>query len=78
MEELQRYADRGGQVLVSTHSPLVLDSLKPDQVYALVKYGGFSQVKRVSQMPITVSLYREGNKLGSLWEMGLIPEASCL
>lgn len=78
MEELQRYADRGGQVLVSTHSPLVLDSLKPDQVYALVKHGGFSRVNKVSQMPIVVALYREGNKLGSLWEMGLIPEASSL
>ena len=47
-EEFRTYAERGGQVFVSTNSPEFLDNVKLDEVFCLVKQNGFSRVVRPS------------------------------
>ena len=36
-EEFRAYADRGGQIFVSTHSPDFLNAVELDEVFCLVK-----------------------------------------
>jgi predicted ATPase len=42
-EESRAYVNRGGQVFVSTHSPDFLNAAKLDEVFWLVKEGGYTQ-----------------------------------
>jgi predicted ATPase len=67
LEEFRLYAQRGGQVFVSSHSPELLNGAKPEEVYWLVKENGFSKVERASEHTEIVALYNEGDKLGYLW-----------
>jgi len=75
VEEFRAYAERGGQVFVSTHSPEFLNGSEPEEVYWLVKEQGFSTVRRVSEDPNLTGLYEEGDKLGALWRRGLFAGA---
>lgn len=45
-EEFRLYANRGGQVLVSTHSPEFLNAAELDEVFWLVKKDGYTQIRR--------------------------------
>ncbi|MDR1936489.1 MAG: AAA family ATPase, partial [Candidatus Accumulibacter sp.] len=47
-EEFREYADRGGQVFVSSHSPDFLNALKLEEIYCLCKERGFTTIKRAS------------------------------
>lgn len=67
VDEFRDYANRGGQVFISTHSPDLLNAATPEQVFWLVKENGFTQVKRASDDPIITALYEEGDQLGYLW-----------
>jgi predicted ATPase len=73
-EEFRDYARRGGQVLVSTHSPDFLNGAKLDEVFWLEKHGGFSRVRRASDSKVLTSLVNEGDPLGSLWKQGLLTQ----
>jgi hypothetical protein len=42
VEEFRDYARRGGQVFISTHSPDFLNGTKLEEIYWLVKEGGFA------------------------------------
>ena len=75
VEEFRGYADRGGQVFVSTHSPEFLNGTEPEEVYWLVKEQGFSAARRVSQDSNLKRLHAEGDKLGALWRRGLFEGA---
>ena len=43
-EEFRDYAKQGGQVMVSTHSPDLLNAIRLDEVFWLVKKNGVSQI----------------------------------
>lgn len=69
-EEFRDYANRGGQVFISSHSPDFVNALELDELFWLNKDKGFTSIKRASQDEIISSLYGEGDKLGYLWKQG--------
>lgn len=76
VERFRDYAGRGGQVFVSTHSPLLLDSARLDEVFWLVKEVGFTEVRSGSADHLLGALVAEGDKLGDLWRQGLFTGAA--
>lgn len=75
-EEIREYAERGGQVFVSTHSPDFVNAVQLDELFYLVKKNGYSTVHAVKDDEIPSTLYREGNKLGWLWRSRYIQGAN--
>lgn len=73
--EFRNYALRGGQVLLSTHSPDFLDGAGLDEVFWLVKSGGASAARRASDDEQLRRLAEEGDRPGALWRQGLFPGA---
>ena len=74
-EEFRDYARRGGQVFVSTHSPDFLNAVEVDEVYYLVKQGGYSTVRRAHESKLLRNLVEEGDLPGSLWQQGFFEGA---
>jgi predicted ATPase len=70
-EEFRSYSVRGGQVLVSTHSPDFLNAIQIDEVFFLVKEKGFTQVLRAKDDPQLVEYMSQGDQMGYLWKEGL-------
>jgi len=56
------------QLLVTTHSPHIVDALHPEQVWMMRKDdSGHTQVTRTADIPTITALRDEGLPLGSLW-----------
>lgn len=70
-EEFRDYAERGGQVFISTHSPDFLNALSLDEIYCLRKDKGFTKITRASDSDNLRSLYDAGDLPGYLWKQGL-------
>ena len=70
-EEFRRYAFRGGQVFVSTHSPDFLNAVRLEEVFWLEKDSGYTRIVRASSDPAVKGYMREGDKMGYLWKQGL-------
>ncbi len=75
VEEFRDYARRGGQVFISTHSPDFLNGTKLEEIYWLVKKGGFTSVQRASENELLKNLVAEGDQPGALWKQGLFEGA---
>jgi predicted ATPase len=75
VEEFRDYARRGGQVLVSTHSPDCLNGAHLDEIYWLVKQDGFTTARRAGANDLLRALVREGDLPGALWKQGLFEGA---
>jgi predicted ATPase len=75
IEEFRAYAQRGGQVFVSTHSPDFLNGAHLDEIFWLVKRDGFTKVRRASDDPNLVALAAAGDLPGALWKQGLFEGA---
>jgi predicted ATPase len=73
-EEFRAYAQRGGQVFVSTHSPDFLNAVQLEEIYALSKQKGITRVVKASESRLLVSLVNEGDQPGTLWRQGLFDE----
>ncbi|MDR3211441.1 MAG: AAA family ATPase [Planctomycetota bacterium] len=73
-EEFRSYAKRGGQVFVSTHSPDFLDAINLEEVFWLVKIGGYSKVCRAKDDKQIAAFMADGDKMGYLWKHGFFPE----
>lgn len=71
VEEFQDYAQRGGQVFVSTHSPDFLNGAELDEIRWLVREDGFTKVRRASESELLRNLVHEGDLLGALWRQGV-------
>lgn len=74
-EEFRLYANRGGQVFVSTHSPDFLNACNVDEVLWLVKNEGYSEVRRAQDDPQVVAYMNDGDKMGYLWKQGFFAGA---
>ena len=74
-EEFRAYAQRGGQVFVSTHSPDFLNAVSVDEAFWLVKREGYTEVVRASDDPQITAYVQEGDQLGYLWKQGLFDGA---
>ncbi|MDO6804820.1 AAA family ATPase, partial [Wenyingzhuangia sp. 1_MG-2023] len=70
-EEFRLYAERGGQVLVSSHSPDMLNSIQLSEIFWLKKEQGLTIIQRASDNPLLVSLAAAGDLPGALWKQGL-------
>lgn len=70
-EEFRAYAQRGGQVFISTHSPDFLNALTLDEIYCLKKEQGFTSVSRASDSDNLRALFEAGDLPGYLWKQGL-------
>lgn len=71
-EEFRLYADEGGQVLISTHSPDFLDAVRLEELFCLVKEDGFTKIYKASDNQRVSALYKEGDLLGQLWRQHLL------
>lgn len=74
-EEFRLYALRGGQVLVSTHSPDFLNACEVGEVVWLVKSNGYTDIKRASNDEQISSYIAEGDLMGTLWKQGFFEGA---
>ncbi len=71
-EEFQQYAERGGQVFVSTHSPDFLDAVPLESVFWLEKHEGETSVHRAQDVELLRNLVEAGDPPGVLWSQGLL------
>jgi predicted ATPase len=74
-EEFRAYANRGGQVFVSTHSPDFLNAARLEEVFWLVKNDGYTQVNRAKDDEQLAAYMAEGDQMGYLWEQGFFEGA---
>ena len=74
-EDFRGYAERGGQVFVSTHSPDFLNAIEIDEAYWLVKRNGYTEVLRAKDNVQVAAYMAEGDKLGYLWKQSLFEGA---
>jgi len=74
-EEFQSYARRGGQVLVSTHSPDFLNEVPLNSIFVLSKVNGFTHIRRAYEDENFRALVEGGDKPGYLWRQGLFKDA---
>ncbi len=74
-EEFRTYAERGGQVFVSTHSPDFLNAVHIDEVYWLVKDDGYTSIRRARDDKQLDAFISEGDQMGYLWKEGLFEGA---
>lgn len=73
-EEFRQYAESGGQVFVSTHSPDFLNAVDLNEIYCLVKKDGFTSIKRAKEVELIKDLFDAGDLPGSLWNQGFFEE----
>lgn len=69
-EEFRSYANRGGQVFVTTHSPDFLNALELEEVSWLVKQQGCTEIHRAKDDEQIAAYVAEGDQLGYLWKQG--------
>lgn len=74
-EEFRLYANQGGQVLVSTHSPDFLNAAELEEVFWLVKVDGYSEIRRAKDDEQITQYMAEGDKMGYLWKQGFFAGA---
>jgi predicted ATPase len=74
-EEFRDYARRGAQVMVSTHSPDLLNAIELKEVYWLVKNDGISEILRARDNAQVKRYMEDGDKMGYLWKQGLFTGA---
>jgi len=70
-DEFRDYGRRGGQVMVSTHSPDLLNAVELDEIFWLEKHQGFTRVTRARDDEQLRALVAEGDLPGALWKQGL-------
>lgn len=70
-EEFRSYADNGGLVIVSTHSPDLLNAVRTEELFYLVKKNGYTTIRRAKDCPQIVAYMNVGDKLGRIWKDGL-------
>ncbi len=77
-EEFRDYANRGGQVFISTHSPDFLNAAQLDEVFWLVKERGYTAIRRARDDAQIATYMRNGDQMGYLWKQGFFEGADPL
>jgi predicted ATPase len=78
VEELRQYSFRGGQVLITTHSPDFVNVLEIDELFCIAKKQGISTISKAKDIEMVASLSEKGEKLGQLWQRGYFREGGML
>jgi predicted ATPase len=69
-DEMRVAADRS-QLIVTTHSPYLMDAVRPEELWVLYRGDdGYAQVSRAADIPRLVSQVDAGGSLGDLWMEG--------
>ena len=74
VDEFRHYADRGGQVFITTHSPDFLNEVKLKEIVCLSKVEGFTIAERPGDKQLVKDLVSAGEVPGRLWKQGLLLE----
>lgn len=74
-EEFRKYAERGGQAFISTHSYDFVNAIKLNELFWLTKEHGYTRITRASDKPLLQNLVKEGDLPGSLWRQRLFEGA---
>jgi predicted ATPase len=74
-EEIREYAERGGQVFVSTHSPDFVNGLESDELFFLIKKNGHTNIKAAKDDKMVREMHVK-NDLGWMWRNHYIEEAN--
>ncbi|HRF55775.1 MAG TPA: AAA family ATPase [Campylobacterales bacterium] len=74
-EEFRDYANRGGQVFVSTHSPDFLNAACLEEVFWLSKQKGYTQIERAAEDEQIKAYMDDGDQMGYLWNQGFFEGA---
>ncbi len=69
-EEFQEYAENGGQVFVSTHSPQFLNAIELKSLFVVEKVKGASAIFPLKKDPLISEQMQAGWQAGTLWEQG--------
>jgi predicted ATPase len=75
-EEIRAYAERGGQVFVSTHSPDFVNGLNISELFFMVKESGYTIIKAAKDDETVSALFEGGDQLGWLWRNKYIKGAN--
>ena len=75
-EEFRAYAERGGQVFVTTHSPDFLNAVQLDEDFWLVKTDSYTSVHRARDDAQLRAYMEAGDQMGYLWSSGLFMGAN--
>lgn len=70
LEEFREYAQSGGQVFITSHSPDLLNAAELEEVFWVVKHEGYSQINHTTDSREIMAQYNAGNLLGYLWKTG--------
>lgn len=77
-EECLKAAGRT-QILVTTHSPYLLDALQPDKVRILRRgEDGFTIARSAAEMPLVSDYLHDGGLLGEAWKQGMLEPVAAL
>jgi predicted ATPase len=69
-----RNASAASQVVVTTHSPYLIDEMKAEEVWLLHRGDdGFARTLRASSVPEVTRMMDAGGLLGNLWMEGFFP-----
>jgi len=74
-EEFRAHAAKGGQMLVSTHSPDLLNAVRLDEVFWIIKKDGSSTIQRAAEDLQIKAYMDDGDKMGWLWKQGFFEGA---
>ncbi len=69
-EEFAIYAQQGGQVFVSTHSPDFLNAVPLKSIFWLIKEQGITKIYKASDQEVLRNLVEAGDLPGYLWNQG--------
>ncbi len=69
-EEFRAYANKGGQVFISTHSPDFLNAVNLEEVFLLIKQDGYTDIKPAISDQQIKKYMEDGDKMGRLWKQG--------
>lgn len=69
-EEFREYAEKGGQVFVSTHSPDFVNAIDIKELFWLQKKEGQTIINKASENELIKSMFDAGEPLGALWKQG--------
>jgi predicted ATP-binding protein involved in virulence len=68
-----RNATAHTQFIITTHSPLFLNALRPEEVWLMHRdENGYTQVRRVDSSPYVMSFIKSGGLIGDLWLEGYL------
>ena len=71
-EEFRIYAEKGGQVMVSSHSPDFLNAVELAEVFWLEKEeSGFARILRAEKDAQIAAYMADDDRMGELWKQGL-------